>query len=45
MIEVINPATGAAIATYYTHTPAQVEARLAQAAEAYEELQRLRVPL
>jgi len=34
MIEVINPATGAAIATYYTHTPAQVEARLAQAAAA-----------
>lgn len=34
MIEVVNPATGTAIATYYTHTRAQVEERLVQAAVA-----------
>ncbi|MDQ7915571.1 aldehyde dehydrogenase family protein [Pseudomonas sp. 102515] len=30
MIEAFNPATGAAIATYHAHAPAQVETRLAQ---------------
>jgi len=35
-LQSINPATGAAIATYRPHTAAEVEERLARAAAAYE---------
>ncbi|AXA66818.1 NAD-dependent succinate-semialdehyde dehydrogenase [Pseudomonas oryzihabitans] len=34
MIVAINPASGSVISTYHTHSPAQVEERLAQAADA-----------